>query len=78
LILENQVHHQNHHCNEQYRHNPACPHEIRYPIARRPHDECIDLMGRDEERIGCDDGNGKSEYGRVGACADGYVYRQRD
>jgi hypothetical protein len=48
---EQQLHYAQRHDQEQYRHDPPRAHEVWNPVSTRPHDQRIDLMGRDEKRI---------------------------
>ncbi len=50
-VSEHKVHHQQRHDQEKDGHNAAALDEIGHFITRRPHDQGIDLMCRDEKRV---------------------------
>ena len=47
--LKNKIHHDHHYDEEQYGHDSTCLHKISNPVTRRPHDQGIDLVRRNQE-----------------------------
>ena len=74
--LEHNIHHRDHHDQEQHTHDATSLDEIRDPIAGRPHDQGIDLMCRYQEGVGCCNRHGQGKNCRISTRTHRDINRQ--